>query len=433
MEKSEILNILTDWNFWRRDVESGITREEPLKKIKTLSETNEIIVIKGIRRSGKSTLLLQLCADLIRSGTRKEDILIVNFEDPRFKGLNLDLLNKIYEIYLTELDPKENHYVILDEVQSVNGWEKFARYLHENKKVHVFITGSSSKLLSSEYSTVLSGRHMDIEVYPLSFKEYLLFVGLETKTPVDISAKRHRIKKAFHDYLALGGFPKVTLVNEKDAKIELLSTYFRDIVIKDIVLRHKIKEIEKLEDLAKYYLTNISTLQSFNKIKNILKLNLDTVERFSGYLSDVYLLSFVRKFSYSKNEQILNPRKVYCSDTGLRNSVGFVFSEDFGRLAENIVFNELNRKGLEIYYWKSKYETDFISKRGKKIQEAIQVCWNIGNPETKERELRGLVEACKETNLKKGLIITEDLEKEEVVEGVKIKYIPLWKWLLEKK
>jgi len=239
--------------------------------------------------------------------------------------------------------------------------------MQENKKINVFVTGSSSKLLSSEYSTVLAGRHLDIEIKPLSFREYLFFKKIEVKNALDISQKRHEIKRAFADYLKEGGFPKVTLAN-KENKRDLLEVYFSDITIKDIVQRYNIKEVNKLNELAKYYLTNVSTLQSFNNIKNVLKLNLDTVERFSYYLSSVFLLNFVKKFSYSEKEQILNPRKVYCIDNGLRNSVAFVFSEDYGRLAENLVFNELNKKDSEIYYWKSQKqeEVDFVIKKKQK-------------------------------------------------------------------
>lgn len=430
MEKSEILDALNDWNFWKKDIYTGIRREGLLRRIIELSRTNEIVVVKGIRRSGKSTVLLQFCKELINSGVRKEDILIVNFEDPRFKEFNLDLLNKIYELYLTEINPREKHYVVLDEVQAINGWEKFARYLHENKRINVFVTGSSSKLLSSEYSTVLAGRHLDITIKLLSFREYLAFTGLDAKGNADISAKRHSIKRAFSAYLKWGGFPKVALAQAEKEKRDLLDVYFRDIIIKDIVLRYKIKNIEKLEELAKYYLTNVSALQSFNKIRNLLKLNLDTVERFSYYLSYVYLLSFVNKFSYSKKEQILNPRKVYCSDNGMRNSVAFVFSKDLGRLAENIVFNELNKEGMEVYYWKEKHEVDFITKKRNKILDAIQVCWDLSESETKKRELDGLTEACKQLKLKKGVMITEDFSGEENIGGIKIIYAPLWKWLL---
>lgn len=433
MEKSEILDVLNDWNFWRRNQDTGITREEVVRKIEKISKTKEITVITGIRRCGKSTSLLQFCKNLIDSGARKEDVLIINLEDPRLKNLNLELLNKIYEIYLTELNPSDKHYVVLDEVQLIDGWEKFARFLHENKKISVFVTGSSSKLLSSEYSSVLAGRHLDIQIRPLSFREYLLFKGIEIKEGLDISQKRHEIKRAFMFYLKEGGFPKVTLVNNERDKKDLLEVYFRDIIIKDIVQRYNIKEVNKLNDLAKYYLTNVSTLQSFNNIKNILKLSLDTVERFSYYLSSAFFLSFVRKFSYSEKEQILNPRKVYCADNGLRSSVAFLFSEDYGRLAENVVFNKLNNKDSEVYYWKNQKqeEVDFIIKQKQKVITAVQVCWDIEKPETKKREVRALVKACKELKIKEGLVLTEDASLSETVEGIKISFKPIWRWLLE--
>lgn len=432
MEKSELLDVLNDWNFWRKEIDVGIRREAIVKKIEELSKAKEIAVITGIRRCGKSTLLLQFCKYLINSGIRKEDILIVNFEDPRLKNLNLDLINKIYEIYLTELNPSKKHYVILDEVQFIEGWEKFARFLQENKKISVFVTGSSSKLLSSEYSTVLAGRHLDLEIKPLSFKEYLFFKDIELKKALDISEKRYAIKRAFTNYLKEGGFPKVALADKEKDKRDLLDVYFRDIIIKDIVQRYNIKEVNKLNELAKYYLTNVSTLQSFNNIKNILKLSLDTVERFSYYLSSVFLLNFVKKFSYSEKEQILNPRKIYCADNGLRFSVAFIFSEDYGRLAENMVFNALNKKDSEIFYWKNQKqeEVDFIIKKKQKIVQAIQVCWYIGNTETKKREVEALVKACKELKLKEGLILTEDTLSNEVVDGVKISFQPIWRYLL---
>lgn len=433
MERLAILDILNDWNFWRNDIDCGIKREEIVNSIEKLSQSKEIVIIKGIRRCGKSTSLLQLCKKFIDSGFKKKNILIVNFEDPRFKNLDLDLLNIIYEMYLTELQPDKNHLVILDEVQNVVGWEKFARFLHENKKIMVFVTGSSSKLLSSEYSSILAGRHLDLEAKPLSFKEYLSFQNIEIKKRLDISSKRHVIKAEFKNYLLKGGFPKVTITKIESQKKELLETYFRDIIIKDVVKRFKIKEIGKIEDLAKYYLTNVSTLQSFNNIKNVLKLNLDTVERFSHNLTSVFLLNFVKKFSYSEKEQLLNPRKVYCIDNGLRNSVAFVFSEDYGKLAENIVFNNLNKENQEIYYWKNQKqeEVDFIIKKKQKILGAVQVCWNIEKEKTEEREVKSLISACKELKLKKGLILTEDIEKEKKIEGIQISFRPIWKWLLE--
>lgn len=175
MQKNQILEILADWNYWGNYEDHSLERKKYIKRLEHLLKTKEIVVIKGVRRCGKSTLILQFLRKLIQEGLKEKNTLVVNFEDPRFKNLSLDLLHKIYEVYLEKLQPKKKHYVILDEVQEIEGWEKFARYLHEAKKVPVFITGSSSKLLSEEYSTLLSGRHVDMEVFPLSFPEFLKF------------------------------------------------------------------------------------------------------------------------------------------------------------------------------------------------------------------------------------------------------------------
>ncbi len=430
MRRSEILEVLADWNFWGHDLDAGIDRAELVGVIKRYANIGEIVVVSGVRRCGKSTLLLQFCRSLIESGVRKEDILIVNLEDPRLKKPDLGLLNKIYEAYLTELNPQKLHYVVLDEVQVVEGWERFARFLHENKKIRVFVTGSSSKLLSSEYSTVLAGRHVDMETYPLSFREFLRFRGVDAGDNVAAVSKRHELKRLVSEYVKWGGFPKACLLKGEQDKKEVLNAYFRDIMIKDVVMRHRIREVEKLEELAKYYLTNTASLQSFNNIRKVIGTSLDTVERFSGYFSEAYLVFFVSKFSFSKKEQIQNPKKAYCIDTGLRNAVGFVFSDDSGRLMENVVFLELKRRKKEIFYWKGKGEVDFVAKDGLRKLALIQVCYDVENESTKKREVGALMEAMKELKLKEGLVITAEYEHEEKVGGKKIIYRPLWKWLL---
>jgi uncharacterized protein len=432
MKSSEILEVLYDWNFWGKQPDSGIERKAILGRMKAFSDIGEINVVSGVRRCGKSTLLLQLCRDLMGRGVRKEDILIVNLEDPRFIDPDLDLLNKIYETYLSEFDPNPESCVVLDEVQTVQGWERFARYLHENRKAKVFITGSSSKLLSSEYATVLSGRHVDMAVYPLSFEDFLAFKGIHLKGKGDLTTRRHVLKKSQSEYLQWGGFPRVTLLNDEAGKKELLGAYFTDIVIKDVVTRHKIKEVRKLEDMARYYLTNISSLQSFNKIRKILNISLDSAERFSTYLSEAYLVFFVPKFSYSLKEQVLNPKKVYCIDNGLRNAIGFKFMEDLGRLAENAVFIKLKSEGNDIYYWRDdkQREVDFLIRSGNDVQMLVQVAWDIESEETKKRELDPLLGAMEEFPGSEGLVLTGDYENIEHVGGKTIVYTPLWKWLL---
>ena len=434
MNKEEILKILVDWNYWGDYKDESIERLSYLKRLEAFLKTKEIVVVKGVRRGGKSTVIAQFVNRIIRRKIDFKNTLIVNFEDPRFRNLNLELLNKIYEIYLEELLPDRNHYVVLDEVQEIEGWEKFARFLKEAKKVNVFITGSSSKLLSEEYSTLLSGRHIDLDIFPLSFSEFLIFKKINLKTDLDRIKQRHKINNLLKEYIEYGGFPKVSLIRESEKKI-ILEGYFRDILLKDVQKRFKIREVGKLETLAKYYLTNISTIQPFNKVKNIVNLSLDSVERFSHYLSTAGLFFFTSKFSYSHKEQILNPKKVYAIDTGLRNVVSFRFSQDLGRLMENIVLTELKRRKNEVYYWKTYRgkEVDFIvKKRDKRINQLIQVCARFNNEKTKKREIQALIECSQYLKCNNLLIITEDYEAEESYKDRLIKFIPLWKWLLQK-
>ena len=434
MNKEEILKILADWNYWGNYKDESIERPFYLKNLKDFIATGEIVTIKGVRRSGKSTIILQFIKKVLNKKIPSKNTLIVNFEDPRFRNLSLDLLNKIYEIYLEELLPEGTQYVVLDEVQEIEGWEKFARFLSEAKKSHLFITGSSSKLLSEEYATLLSGRHIDLDIFPLSFKEFLFFKGLNPQAEIEKIKSRHKIKNLLKQYIEFGGFPKVVLVRESEKRI-ILEGYFRDILLKDVQRRFKIRETAKLEELAKYYLTNVSTIQPFNRVKNVVGLSLDSIERFSHYFSIAGLFFFIPKFSYSSKEQILNPKKVYAIDTGIRNVISFRFSRDLGRLIENIVLVELKRRNYEIFYWKSsrQKEVDFVIKNKLDVKQLIQVCFNIDNQQTKKREIESLIEASQYTKCNNLLVITDDYKSEEKIEKTKIKFIPLWKWLLEDK
>ena len=429
MRKEKIIEILADWNFWEKKPELGIARQSYLERLENLAKTGQVVTLEGVRRSGKTTLLLQYINRLIEKGVESRNTLYVNFEDPRFFGeLSPKSLQEIYEAYLELKESKETPYLFLDEVQYVPAWEKFVRALHERKEANIFVSGSSSKLLSAEFGSALTGRHVSLKVYPLNFREFLYFNRLEVKGKLDLVSNRARIKRFLRDYLEFGGFPKVVLSAEKN---EILVRYFNDVISRDVAVRYRVKNIEKLQALAKYLLTNTSSLVSFNRIKKFLHISLDTVERFSYYLSYAYLVYFVKKFSYSLKEQEVNPRKVYCIDTGLRNITGFRISEDAGKLYENLVFLELERRGRDVYYWKNKGECDFLVKRGRRVDEAIQVCFDVEKEETRKRELKGLVEAVHKFKLSRGLIVTEDYESEERVGQKRIEFVPLWKWLLQ--
>lgn len=438
MNREEIWEILVDWNLWGNFTEKFRTREHYLKKTLNLVGGKEILVLKGIRRSGKSSLAYLAIEEMMNKNLTKRDTLIINLEDPRFPSkLDSTDLMDIYEVYLEKLNPAREHIVLLDEVQVVDRWEKFARFLIEAKKAKVIVTGSSSRLMSEEYATVLTGRHLDMEVFPLNFKEFLEWHNIKIKNDIEITKKRYEIQNQLEEYITYGGFPEVIL-SEKNRKNTLLRTYLNDIITKDIVKRFNIREIEKLENLVKNYITNISTLQSYNKLKEVVGLSLDSVERFSKHLKTARLFFFIPKFSYSIEQQILTPKKVYCIDTGFYSIAGFKFTKNTGRLMENLVAIELQRKQStnplsEIYYWKDhqQREVDFILKEGPQIRELIQVCYDVNDPGTKEREVKALAKASEELKCNNLGVITWDYESKEEFKSKEIRFIPLWKWLLK--
>lgn len=430
--KKELINILRIWNYWDNEIEDLSERKEYQKNILNLRNAKEVIVLKGIRRSGKSTLLNLELKTLLKT-TPKENLLFINFEEPRFRNyLNIEFLDYLFEAYLEYLEPKGKIYLFLDEIQNVEAWEKWVLRHYEKSNIQIYVTGSSSKLLSKEFSTALSGRHFSINVYPLSFKEFLDFKKIDISTKFKLISNEKKIEKEFKEYLKWGGFPKLlTLKNDLQKKTELIN-YYETIILKDIAERNKIKNTEELRNLIYYFLSNNTKLFSLNKLK---KLNFGTFETIKNYLEnakDSYLLFELTKFDYSLKKQLVNLKKIYAIDTGFVNNIAFKFSQDIGRILENIVFIELKRRNQEIYYHKEKYECDFVIKERLDITFAIQVTKSLDDEDTKEREIKGLIEACKNYDLKSGLILTENEEGEEIIDDIKVIIKPVWKWLLIK-
>lgn len=434
MDKNDILNILNDWNLWKQDLETGIPRSDYLNKLQGYLSTDQIIVIAGPRRSGKSYIMRQFAKELIAKGVDKNEILMVNFEDPRFEKLDTAHLQQIYDVYQEFLHPTIKPYLFLDEIQEVEGWEKWVRTMHELGKARLIISGSNATLLSKELATLLTGRHIDLTVFPLSFSEQLLFRGLEVKDELDMVDKRIELAHVLNDSFEFGSFPEVVLSGEKK---QILLGYYDDIVTKDLVRRFKIRKSEQLKSLANFYFSNVSSLITFNSIEKFLNISADTIEKFSGYFEDAYLLYFIKRFSFKMREQEKSPRKVYAVDTGLANMIGFRHSPNAGRIAECYVLQQLARKraidpNIDVYYWKDPQhrEVDFVVKEGNKVNQLIQVCWNPTDHKTKERETRSLLKAMDEFKLKEGTVITESYEGDEEMKEMKISFIPLMKWLL---
>lgn len=436
MDKNEILAILKDWNEWQTPLaDIGTIRTSYLNRLESLIEgSNQIITITGPRRAGKSYLMRQMVRRLFDKGIKRENVLFVNFEDPRFTSLDTKLLGQIYDVYKGFISPTETPYIFLDEVQDVEGWEKWVRTMHELKRAKLIVSGSNAHLLSRELGTLLTGRHLDLTVFPLSFSEYLMFNKIKVSKPIDIIGQEAEIDGALRRYIESGSFPEVVL---SARKTEVLLEYFEDLLTKDLFRRFRIRKAALMKSLIKYYLSNASNLMTFSAAGKALKANPDTVERFCGYFEDVYLFFSLKRFSYKVKEQEKSPRKIYSIDTGLCNSLGFRFSDNIGKLAENIVFLELKRRQIlerqtELFYWKDDQhrEVDFVIKEGLKAKSLIQVCWDMRDDKTKNREFRSLSKGMKELKLSTATIITGEAEGEEDFDGNKAKVIPLRKWLL---
>ena len=432
MDKNKLFGILNDWNYWEKPVPEFFPRETYQDKINNYLSTGEVIVLTGIRRSGKSTLMINHIQHLISNGIDNKEVLFVNFEDPRFNlEMNAELLEQIFEVYQEFINHETKPHIFFDEIQHIAQWEKWVLTGYELGRAHFYVTGSSSKLLSREFGTALSGRFLSIHVFPLSFKEYLRFKDLPIPDKISLVTQKLLYKIAFNDYLKGGGFPKAISLSD-DLKRQEIIMYYETIILKDIVARHNLKNYDSVKKIGLYLLSNIGKLFNLNKVRLALKLSYDLADKYFEYLKDTYLLFEVFQYDHSLNKQFTNHRKIYCIDNGILSNTAFRISEDYGRYLENLVFIELLRTGHEVYFHQGKRECDFVVKEGLTIVQAIQVCRTLQEEETRKRELEGLMEALDLYGLNQGLILTEDEEYEITTNHHRVIVQPVWKWLLEK-
>lgn len=437
MKHENIIETLLLWNFWEKNISTGIERKSYQDTLQKYLTTDEIVVVTGIRRSGKSTILLQMVHTLIQKGVSPKNTLYVNFEDPKFfNEVHVDFLDALWDAYTEYLNPKGKVYVVFDEIQRIQGWEQWVRARYDRKEnIKIFVTGSNAELLSSEFSHVLTGRHLQVHVFPLDFSEFLQFKGMhvDNESPLFFVKHKSRIKKYMIEYLKNGGFPKVVLTDDAMIQNELLSQCFSDILTKDIVERHNITDVGKLKNMAFFYVSNIAHTFSFNNINKIkdFALSLDSIHRFSQYLEEAFLLYSIKRFSYSLKNQMQAYRKNYIIDTGFYNAVAFKFSENIGKVLENAVCMQLQRQADDIFYFSEKREVDFVCKKGTRVTELIQVCYDISDKETFRREKDALMEAMQYFGLKKSKLITGISERNSIREkGYSIEIIPFYEWVL---
>lgn len=427
MELREIKQTLIDQRKELEDIlkDKKIIKREILRDYKKLLKSSLIKIITGPRRSGKSVLSFQLLKD--------KNFGYVNFDDERLSGLETKelnlLLRTIYEIY------QKPKFIFFDEIQNISNWELFVNRL-KRQGFNLVITGSNSRLLSTELASHLTGRHFSLELYPFSFREYLDFNDFDYHREYFTTKETALIRRFLEQYLFSGGFPEV--VQGEDYKRYLVSLY-STILTKDILLRHKIKYINTLKGFTGYLISNFARKITFNKLKNIFSLkSVHTAKNYFGFIEEAYIIFPIEKFSYKAKERLAAPRKIYSIDTGLINVLTSKFSQEIGYIYENVVAIELLRKKVlrpekEIYYWEDgyRYEVDFVVKDGLRAKELIQVSYDIENYDTKKREVNSLIKASKKLKCNNLLIITSDYEAEEKFKGKKIKFVPLWKWLLD--
>lgn len=394
-------------------------------------DTKKIITLIGVRRCGKTSIFYHMINQLIEK-IEKTKILFLNFEDERFE-LNSDELDLILQAYM-ELYPSyklSECYFFFDEIQNIPNWEKFIRRMYDTISKNIFITGSNSKLLSSEIATSLRGRTLNFEIFPLSFKEYLSFKDIE----VDFYSSKSLafIKNAQESFLKNGSFPEILFLEEIYAN-KTLQEYFNVLLYKDLAERYNITNTVALKFFLKRIISSSTKQISINKIFNELKssgikIGKNTLYEFLEYVQNIYLALTLQKYDNSLINKELGEKKIYSIDIGLNNATEFRFSDDIGKSLENAVFLELKRKEFDIYYYRtSKSECDFLVFDKNTISDIIQVTFDMSDENTKSREIKGLIEACKNFDLKSGTIITFDSEDELIENGIKIKIIPFYKW-----
>lgn len=398
----------------------GTTREK-LVEIKAYKNTPFPVVVSGLRRAGKSTLLAQL----VHSFYQDNEYFFVNFEDERFLSFTVSDFTKLHELLIELFGDRK--IFLFDEIQNIEGWERFVNRM-ATSGYKFYITGSNASLLSKELGTKLTGRYLPIELFPFSFSEYLQFKKI---TPPDLTCfttvERGILKNAFLSYLKNGGIPQALQYPE----LPIHKTMYDDVINRDIAARYKITDIKPLKELSFYLLGNISSLVSYNKLKELLQLgSVNTISNYVDYLETAWLLFAINRYAFSIKQQQIANKKIYSIDTGLTKSVAFSFSEDKGKFLENAVFLQLRRLyNDDIYYYKTKKdkEVDFYLSKKKMF---IQVCQSLDNLKTYEREKQALSEAMKEVKGSGGLILTEDKKETISLNGKTAAIIPVYEWLL---
>lgn len=415
-------------DFHEKELPTSIERD---REYPLTTPLKRAVVLIGPRRTGKTYSMFQAIRNLMAEGINKRYILYINFEDTRLLGATVNdlnnMLNAFFEIYPENKQQKT--WFFLDEIQLIEKWEVFVRRLIDNENIQVFVTGSSSKMMGKEIATALRGRSLTYRIFPFSFKEFLAAYKITYGNYMS-SSERSKIINSLREYLEYGGYPESVVYRQERERI--LREIIDVTIYRDIIERHKVKNSKVLRVFfnALFNSKEFSVHKFFNFLKSQgIKISKNTLYAYFGYFCDSLIIYPSRKFSFSYKDVEGSIPKIYFADNGLLYSQGI---RDLGRLMENIVFIELQKHNESLFYYRSLdgKEVDFVIKDGRKIKQLVQACYNIEDYITKEREIKGLLKASEELKCNNLVVITWNREGKESVDGKKIIYIPLWKWLL---
>lgn len=399
------------------------------------SPIKKIITIIGPRRAGKTYFLFQIMKKLLAEGMDITDIIYINFEDERILPMNPEdlqhILNAYFELYPTKGKP----FIFFDEIQNIYGWNKFVRRLND-QGLNIILTGSNSRMLGHEIATALRGRTLTYEIFPFSFREFLRANEIIMEKNVIYGKTRHRVNQLYEEYLFSGGYPEITLIEKKSTKGRLLQDYFNTIFYRDLVERYRIKNSNLLRQLLNSLMMNLSAPISFNKIENDfksrgMKLSRATLSSYARYVEDIFFGFFIELYSESARKRQINPKKFYLIDQGIHNYLTLKFTENRGRILENLVFLELRRRGFHVFYYKTAggHEVDFLLKDNGDWK-LIQVCYDLSHIDTFNREKKALLSGLHELGIENGIILTQYEKREEKTKDYTLKIMPVWEWLL---
>ena len=403
-------------------------------------DRNEIITVPGVRRCGKSTLMEIAINRLLANGVRKENVLWIGFDDERIKYMTAEELDLVLQAYremypATEL---KDVWMFFDELPLVKDWEYFVLRLFKGFCKHIFICGSNASTLSVEMKSALRGWPHEIEVWPLSFREYLRFKGVDADSHLE--QDKARVQVAFNEYNRLGGMPEPTLMPVLSEKYRKLQDYFDVMLLRDLVEHWQISKPQMVRYFLKRVMTSIASRLSVNAIYREIKasgrkVTKDDLYDWLAWAQSIYLVRKLDVYSRSVKSEISLPGKYYVIDNGLRSAVIPLQSDDDGKQLENTVYLELVRRKAhneDLYYFSESGECDFVLSEGDEVKRLIQVTWDMSDTETRKREFSGLLEAAKATGCRDLTIVTRDEEGEEIHDGLTVRIVPVCRFLLTK-